>query len=121
MKKLLYFLMFLSIGAASFSQNQEKLPRAPWEDIVEMNNNRYNSTTKWDTDVYVSLEGNYTQKDSLIIGEILKKLNTLTETIYIQFSKSEKPNFEIKFLDTALQEGNSYINSRYGSINMGEG
>lgn len=116
MKKLLYSLLFLLIGINCFSQSQEKLPVKPWEDIVEMNNNDYNSITKWDTNIYVSLEGNYTLEDSLSISKILKKLDALTETISIQFSKSEKPNFKIKFLDTPLKEGNGYTTSRYGPV-----
>lgn len=121
MKKLIYSLLFLLIGINCSSQNQEKLPVKPWEDIVEMNNNEYNSITKWDTDIYINLEGNYTQEDSLIIAKILKKLDNLTETISIQFSKSEKPNFKIKFLDTALKEGNGYTTSRFGPIERGQG
>ncbi|WP_051590706.1 sensor histidine kinase [Flavobacterium daejeonense] len=121
MKKLLFSLVFLVIGINCFSQNQEKLPVKPWEDIVEINNNKYNSITKWDADIYVNLEGKYTQEDSLIIAKTLKKLDNLTETISIQFSKSEKPNFKIKFLDTPLKEGNGYTTSRFGSIERGQG
>lgn len=120
MKKLLYFLLFLTLGTPSFSQEHEKLPAQPWKDIVEMDYTQ-NSIGKWDTDIYVSLEGNYTQKDSLTIAEILKKLNTLTKTISIQFAKSEKPNFEIKFLDTIIKEGNGYTTSRYGPQSKGQG
>ncbi|GEL12359.1 Histidine kinase [Flavobacterium glycines] len=121
MKKLIYSLLFLLIGINCSSQNQEKLPVKPWEDIVEINNNEYNSITKWDADIYVNLEGNYTQEDSLIIAKTLKKLDNLTETISIQFSKSEKPNFKIKFLYTPLKEGNGYTTSRFGSIERGQG
>jgi len=109
MKKLLYFLVLLILGTNCFSQEANQLPAKPWKDIVEIFNNQNNLTSIWDTDIYVSLEGNYTKNDSITIDQILKKLNTLTETISIQFSKSEQPNFKIKCLDTALKEGNGYI------------
>ncbi|MDR6564354.1 MULTISPECIES: histidine kinase [unclassified Arcicella] len=118
MKKLRYLLVFLILGTTCFSQDHEKLPTKPWKEIVEMNND-YQQITKWDTDIYVSLEGNYTAEDSITIGNILKKLDALTETISIQFSKSEKPNFKIKFLDTVLKEGNSYTTSRFGYQGQG--
>jgi len=122
MKKLHYFLVFLIIGTICFSQETKQLPTVPWEDIVEINNNdNYQKITKWDKDIYVSIEGKYSQEDSLTIAEILKKLDALTETISIQFAKSEKPNFKIKFLDTALKEGNSYTTSRFGPIERGQG
>ncbi|MEA5260731.1 histidine kinase [Arcicella aquatica] len=118
MKKLRYLLVFLILGTTCFSQDHEKLPTKPWKEIVEMNND-YQQITKWDNDIYVSLEGNYTAEDSITIGNILKKLDTLTETISIQFSKSEKPNFKIKFLDAVLKEGNSYTTSRFGYQGQG--
>ena len=122
MKKLLYFLVFLTLGNNCFSQDQSKLPDVPWKDIVEINNNdNYQKITKWDTNIKVSLEGNYTKNDSITIDQILKKLNALTATISIQFSKSEKPNFKIKFLDPAIKEGNGYISNRFGPQERGQG
>ena len=122
MKKLHYFLVFLLMGTICFSQETKQLPNVPWKDIVEINNNdNYQQITKWDTDIYVSLEGKYSQEDSTTIGNVLKKLDALTETISIRFSKSEKSNFKIKFLDTVLKEGNGYTTSRYGPQNRGQG
>ncbi|MFA9190103.1 histidine kinase [Flavobacterium sp. FZUC8N2.13] len=116
MKKLHYFLVFLIIGTTCFSQETKKLPDVPWKDIVEINNNNdYQKITKWDKDIYVSIEGKYSQEDSLTITEILKRLDALTATISIQFAKSEHPNFKIKYLDKQLKEGNSYTTSRYGN------
>lgn len=121
MKKLCYFLVFLIIGTICFSQETKQLPDVPWKDIVEINNNEYNQITKWDTDIYVSLEGKYSQEDSLTIAEILKKLDALTATISIQFAKSEQANFKIKYLDSAIKEGNGYITSRYGTQYRNQG
>lgn len=122
MKKLLYFLVFLILGTTCFSQEANQLPTKPWKGIVEINNNNhYQKIEKWDTDIYVSLEGKHSQEDSLTIAKILKKLDALTETISIQFAKSEKPNFKIKYLDTELKEGNGYTTSRYGSQNKDQG
>lgn len=116
MKKLHYFLVFLIIGTTCFSQETKQLPDIPWKDIVEINNNNdYQKITKWDKDIYVSIEGKYSQEDSLTISKILKKLDALTATISIQFAKSEHPNFKIKYLDKQLKEGNSYTTSRYGN------
>ena len=116
MKKLHYFLVFLIIGTICFSQETKKLPDVPWKDIVEINNNNdYQKITKWDKDIYVSIEGKYSLEDSLTIAEILKKLDALTATISIQFAKSEEPNFKIKFLDKELKQGNNYFTSSYGN------
>lgn len=100
MKKLLYFLMFLTLGINCFSQEQELLPDEPWKEIIEINNSGNNSLKKWSSDIYVVLEGNYTKKDSLNTEKVLKKLDALTETISIKFSKFEEPNLKINFLDT---------------------
>ncbi|MBA0884658.1 sensor histidine kinase [Flavobacterium undicola] len=121
MKKSLYFLVFLTIGNYCFSQDQEKLPVKPWKEIVEINSFYYNSLQKWDTDIRVKLEGNYTKNDSITIDHTLKKLDALTETISIKFSKTEKPNFKINFLDAALKEGNSYTTSSFGPQKQGQG
>jgi sensor histidine kinase YesM len=119
MEKLLYFLAFFTLGNYCFSQDQENLPAKPWKEIVELN---YQQITKWDTNIYVILEGNYTKKDSATIDTVLKKLDALTETISIRFSKSEKPNFKIKFLAAPLKEGyNSYTTSRSGPQKQGQG
>lgn len=122
MKKSHYFLVFLIIGTICFSQEKKQLPDIPWKDIVEINNNNdYQKITKWDKDIYVSIEGKYSQEDSLTIAEILKKLDALTATISIQFAKSEQANFKIKYLDTAIKEGNGYTTSRYGPVYKDQG
>jgi len=122
MKKLHYFLAFLIIGPFCFSQEKKQLPDIPWKDIVEINNNNdYQKITKWDTDIYVSIEGKYSQEDSLTIAGILKKLDALTQTISIQFAKSDQANFIIKYLDTAIKEGNGYTTSRYGPVYKDQG
>ena len=120
MKKSLYFLVFLTLGNYCFSQDPAKLPVKPWEDIVEMNSSKDNPLTKWDKDIKVKLEGNYSQTDSITVYKILKKLNTLTESISITFSKSEEPNFKIKFSDTNVYDepGRRHIiNNRLDNTN----
>lgn len=120
MKKLHYLLVFLIWGTTCFSQDHEKLPAKPWEEIVEMKSTLNNTLEKWEIDICVRLEGNYTKSDSIAIGNILKKLDALTETISIQFSTSENPNFIIKFSDTNVYEepGKHHVlNSRLSSIN----
>ena len=104
MKKLFYFLMFLTLGTNCFSQDQEKLPKKPWEDIVEMNSSKDDPITKWGTDIKLKLEGNYTPKDSITVANIIKKLSSLTETISIAFSKSEESNYKIRFSDIIMYE-----------------
>lgn len=61
MKKLFYFLVFLITGTYCFSQGIEKLPVKPWDDILEMNSQKYSPITKWDIDIFVGLEGNYSK------------------------------------------------------------
>lgn len=101
MKKLQYLLVFLIWGMPCFSQDLEKLPAKPWEEIVEMNSFQDSPLIrdKWYTDLKVKLVGNYFKEDSVTISTILNKLDALTETISITFSKSEKPNFIIDFSD----------------------
>ncbi|WP_052354002.1 sensor histidine kinase [Flectobacillus major] len=113
MKKLRYLLVFLIWGTTCFSQDSEKLPAKPWEEIVEINYN-FPKITKWETNIYVSLVGKYTKEDSIIIGNVLRKLDALTETISIQFSKSEKSNFKINVLNTVVKDGNNYTTGIFG-------
>ncbi len=74
MKKLVYFLWVLIISLKSFSQETEKLPEIPWEEIVEMNSQKYSPIHKWNSDIKVKLEGSYTTADSLNIAKVLTKL-----------------------------------------------
>ncbi|MFI1744675.1 sensor histidine kinase [Thalassobellus sediminis] len=104
MKKLCYALLFLLIAIKSYAQETEKLPKVPWEDIVEINNNRHMQMSKWENDIKVKLEGNYTAIDSLRVAEILAKLNAVTESISIGFSKNEKSNFKLVFSDSLFFE-----------------
>jgi len=97
MKKSVYFLVFLFIGTYCFSQEEELLPEQPWKDIVEMKMSDHRGLRNWSDDVKVELQGRYTKKDSIKIGEILKKLDNITETISIGFSNSETSNLQIKF------------------------
>ena len=99
MKKLYYFLLFLLISFKSFSQETEKLPEIPWIDIVEINGQKYSLLKKWNSNIKVQLEGNYTTTDSLNIAKILTELDTITESISIGFSKKDTPNLSISFLD----------------------
>lgn len=99
MKKLLYLLLFLFIGIYCFAQDDEKLPIKLWEEIVEINNNQANRWVKWTKDVKISLEGNYTLKDSVNLRKIIKKLDDLTETISIKFTDPKKSNFKISFIN----------------------
>jgi len=122
MKKLMFFLLLLLIGNTCFSQEQEKLSVQPWADILEMNSNEYFPITKWVTDINVGLEGVYTEADALVVVKIVKKLDSLTETISIKFSNKENANLKIHFLDTLVKDDNNYgtVTGRYGP-NSGSG
>ena len=121
MKKLCYFLLFLFIGITSFAQKTEKLPRTPWEDIVLMNTyegyliNNTKVSPHYSNDVTLKLEGNYTKKDSLAVSQIITKLDSLTETISIKFSKNKKASLKIFFLDTLVRD------NRFNNIVSSEG
>lgn len=97
MKKLFYFLVFLFIGAYCYSQEKEVLPEKPWGEIVEMKMSGHRGLRRWSDDVKVELQGYYTKNDSIKIGEMLKKLDSVTETISIGFSNSKGSNLQIKF------------------------
>ncbi|MEP5338801.1 MAG: histidine kinase [Algibacter sp.] len=118
MKKSFYFLLFLGINA--FAQEAENLPDALWEEIIEIDNNEYSDIRQWNTDINVKLEGNYTIQDSLRVANVITKLDSLTEVISIQFSKNEKSNFKIIFLDSiryaSNNKGNNWLHGR-GSVN----
>ncbi|TGV00542.1 hypothetical protein [Flavivirga rizhaonensis] len=117
MKKLYYFLLFTFIGTNSFSQDIEKLPTIPWEELVEMNINKKVPIRKWGNNVNISLEGVYNASDSLIIAKVIKKLDSLTETTLIRFASSDNSNFEIKFLDRYVKQKYSNYNSITNSKN----
>tara|TARA_R110001592_G_scaffold169759_1_gene406435 strand:+ start:956 stop:2818 length:1863 start_codon:yes stop_codon:yes gene_type:complete len=104
MKKLCYSLFFLFISFQLFSQENEKLPKIPWAEIVELNNTPYTKLNKWINDINISLEGLYTTSDSLKINRIIKKLDSLTETINIKFTNINNSNLKIKFLDSLISD-----------------
>ncbi len=123
MKKLRSFLLLLLLVTKGYSQEQEKLPEQPWKDILEMNSHEYSPITKWATDIDIKLEGLYTEADSLVVSQITKKLDSITETISITFTNTEDANLRIHFLDTLIREKNNFnstITGRYGP-NYGSG
>ncbi|MFK8059061.1 MAG: hypothetical protein AB8B78_03125 [Polaribacter sp.] len=99
MKKLFFTLCFLLISFQFFSQENEKLPKIPWEEIVEMNNNELYKIAKWNTDIYIELVGNYNKQDSLEVDRIIRKYDSITKTITIKFATDDKANFKINYLD----------------------
>jgi sensor histidine kinase YesM len=101
MKKMLSVLLILFLFPNCFAQEVEKFPKIPWEEIVEMNGNRYNPLSKHDVDLRVNLTGNYTEIDSLYVLKILEKFNFLTETISVKLAKDSISNFSINFSNTA--------------------
>lgn len=114
MKKLFYSLCFLLITFQFFSQETEKLPKVPWEEIVEIKNQFYTPLRKWKQDIKVKLKGNYTSKDSLDIARALNKLDSLTETISIKFSENPfENNLRINFIDTTNSKRNNIAESRF--------
>lgn len=120
MKKFSY-LLFLFIGFTSFAQEAEKLPKIPWEDIVEMNTQGYDPIIKWNCDIHIKLEGIYTKSDSITVAKIVKKLDSLTETISIKISNREDSNLKLHFLDTLIFQGGNYNDVIYGSTNFKQG
>jgi sensor histidine kinase YesM len=102
MKKILVCLV-LFISCLSFAQ-QEKLPEFPWKEIVEIELSTVNSLKKWETDIKVSLEGNYNKEDSLLVAKYLQKLDSITETISIGFSNSKNSNFKIIYSNFYLEK-----------------
>jgi sensor histidine kinase YesM len=83
------------------SEETEKLPEMPWANIVEMNLVEGVSKTNWQSDIYVKLQGFYTKEDSIIVSDAIRELDSLTETISIQFSPYSRGNLEIFIMDTS--------------------
>lgn len=114
MKIFFYLFVFLFIGNNCYAQGLEELPAQAWEELVEMNNNRYYKNKIWKKDIHVKLEGNYTEKDSLYVKDILKKFDDITETVSIKLSNfPPELNFKIRFIDsiipdTRIDESNHY-------------
>jgi len=108
MKKLRSFLLLLLLVTKGYSQDQEKLPEQPWKDILEMNSHGYTPITKWTTDIDIKLEGLYTEADSLVVSQITRKLDSITETITITFTNTEDANLRIHFLDTLVRVKNKF-------------
>lgn len=96
MKKLFYLLLFISFQLQS--QEIEKLPKIPWEEIVEITSNIERPFLKWKEDINISLKGNYSAKDSLDILNFIHKLDKQTETITIRFSDAIDSNLTIQFV-----------------------
>ena len=102
MKNLLTFLLIILFSLNCVSQEAERLPEMPWANIVEMNLVEGVSKTNWQSDIYVKLLGFYTKEDSIIVSEAIRQLDSLTETISIQFSPYSRGNLEIFIIDTTL-------------------
>lgn len=105
MKKSFYSLFLLFISFQLQSQEIEKLPKIPWEEIIEITSNKDRPFLKWKEDINVSLKGNYTSKDSLHILKFIHKLDKLTETITIRFSDTLDSNLTIQFIDYESTRG----------------
>lgn len=114
MKISFYLFVFLFLGSYCYAQDFEKLPKQPWENLVEMNNNRNYTNKRWKKDIKVKLEGSYTKEDSLYVKDILKKFDDITETVSIKLSNFPPDiNFKIRFIDsimpdTRIDESNYY-------------
>jgi sensor histidine kinase YesM len=102
MKNLLTFLLITIFSFRCISEETEKLPEIPWANIVEMNLVDNVSKTNWQSDIYVKLQGLYKKEDSIIVSEAIRQLDSLTETISIQFSPYSRGNLEIFIIDTTL-------------------
>lgn len=100
MKNLLTFLLIILFSLNCVSQEAERLPEMPWANIVEMNLVEGVSKTNWQSDIYVKLLGFYTKEDSIIVSEAIRQLDSLTETISIQFSPYSRGNLEIFIMDS---------------------
>ena len=99
MKKLLVCLvLFLSFGVFA-QEDKNLLPKEPWEDIVEMNYNELSKISKWNKNIYIKLIGNYTKQNSLEVERIIRKYDSITESVSIKFATNNNANFKIKFLN----------------------
>ena len=100
MKNLLTFLLIITFSLRCISEETGKLPEMPWANIVEMNLVEGASKTNWQSDIYVKLLGFYTKEDSIIVSEAILQLDSLTETISVQFSPYSRGNLEIFIMDS---------------------
>ncbi len=100
MKNLLTYLLIILFSLNCVSQEVEKLPEIPWANIAEMNLVDNVGKTNWERDIYVKLQGLYTKEDSIIVLDAIRQLDSLTETISIQYSPYSRGNLEIFIMDT---------------------
>lgn len=98
MKILLLFLLLTLFAVVGFAQNTEELPEMPWRMIAETYNPA--NTRHWKNDINIKLFGNYCLSDSIMVANSIKQLNDLCETIQLKFSKLDRGNLEIYFLDS---------------------
>lgn len=107
MKKMLCFLLFV-MSFVSFSQDSEELPRELWEDLVEIKLSDNRAIRKWKDDVKIGLHGNFTKKDSTQIISFIRKLDSITETIFIEISDYKSSNVQIKFSEIYAKSSIKY-------------
>ncbi|ASB49717.1 sensor histidine kinase [Alkalitalea saponilacus] len=88
-------LFYLLINAAA---KEVIPPEIPWRAIVYAENNSHN--TKWDYDISISLYGNYTEQDSILVANAIKITDELTETLKVEMSTHEHGNLRIWFVDS---------------------
>ncbi len=116
MKTTCYFLLALFLGMYCNAQDIEELPTQPWEELVEMNADKKNPIRKWGDSINVSIEGLYKTSDSLVISKIVKKLDSITETTVIDFTKAKdvyKNYLKIKFLDKYVKDDDNRYRTIY--------
>ena len=114
MKNLLTIFFTVILNLNLYCVEKEKLPAVPWANIVEMHSRPETINGQWGVDVKIKLVGAYTSKDSLIIADVVQLLDSITQTISVCFSETERGNLEVFFINAENSEnpGNYLAYSR---------
>jgi len=93
MRQVIIILLFCVLSQLGWASEQPPLPEEPWKSIFEMN---YYKPTRWHRDIKIKLY-DYTKEDSLMVQKSVFFLNSLVESIRIEFCENDSVNVELYF------------------------
>jgi hypothetical protein len=115
---LLSLILFLT--SFLFSQTQEEI-KSYFNEVAygsdQMKDSKTNKITKWDKEIKMYVEGDYTTQDLIEIKNIVSELNTLLIGIKITIIKNKLESNSIVYFGDFNTFNKKYLNSSAGYVN----
>jgi hypothetical protein len=112
--------LFLFLSLVSVSQTQEQI-KSYFNEVAygsdQMKDSKTNKITKWDKEIKMYVEGDYTTQDLIEIKNIVSELNTLLIGIKITIIKNKLESNSIVYFGDFNTFNKKYLNSSAGYVN----